>query len=145
MQKVKIKLSIDVTSNRQVMALANLLEIIGNDFEGKKPDEIKESYEEARETTTKVMASVKEEIKETLEESPKNKKPKTEAPTKPEKKEEATQGVTIERLREMTADKAKVDGKREALRAKLAEFGAKSVSALPVEHYEAYYQFLNTL
>lgn len=82
-----------------------------------------------------------------LEETPKPKKEKAEVPVKPEKKEESktsNPSISIESLKEQTNEKAKA-GHRDALRKKLDELGATSVSALAAEHYADYDAFLKSL
>lgn len=63
---------------------------------------------------------------------------------KPSKKEQAAEkAISIEDVR--GALTAKVNDHRETIRAKLTEFGAKSVTALDPDKYQEMYDFLNSL
>lgn len=54
---------------------------------------------------------------------------------------EEEQGVTLEDIREVA--KEKINAHREAIKAKLAEYGASNISGLSPEFYEDFYVFLS--
>jgi len=134
--RLKIKLEIVPTPNN----LAALSTFFGS-LDSDKP------FMTSEEIANKMFGPIKtEESSKQLEEAPKNKKPKAEAPVKEEKKEAPqamAQTVSIESLKEQTNEKAKA-GHRDALRRKLDELGATSVSALLAEHYAEYDTFLKS-
>jgi hypothetical protein len=60
-----------------------------------------------------------------------------------EELQEAISDIKIEDIRKLVAEKQAAH--KDLLRAKLKEFGAANVTALPVQHYEAFYTLLNGL
>lgn len=75
-------------------------------------------------------------------------KPAAKPESKPAAKEpepqpaaEEEQGVTLEDIREVA--KEKINAHREAIKAKLAEYGASNISGLSPEFYEDFYVFLS--
>lgn len=61
----------------------------------------------------------------------------------PRKTEEPDPAVSIQDIRILLA--SKVDNNREAIRAKLTELGAKNVTGLDAQNYDAFYEFLKDL
>jgi hypothetical protein len=51
--------------------------------------------------------------------------------------------VSIQDIRTLLA--SKVDNNREAIRAKLTEMGARNVTGLDAQNYDAFYEFLKDL
>lgn len=95
---------------------------------------IEKELNQVAEAEAEAIASVEKEVAKVKT------KPATE-PAKP--KEEAAKKITIENVRAALA--SKVNDHRDAIKAKLDELGAPSVTKLDPSKYEVMYNFLNSL
>jgi len=144
MNKVKIKVSVDVEDPKQVHALLLLFTAMGC------PEEVPAKAEASKKKAVKseFIPGSKAEAVETPTETPvKNEEP----PRHPEAKElKATSEITVDMVRKALAEKtpqggANSDANRQAAKSKLTELGAPNVSTLDPSKYGEMYNFLNSL
>lgn len=145
MTTIKIEASIDVTNAAHVAAAIVFMQTIGNvaaTQEEKKLNIFEKKLAEKKSAELpKKEAAKTEEVKETpAAEAAKEKAPKEE---KTPAKEATTSGIKIEEVRALLAKK--VNDHRDAIKTKLTELGASSVTTLEVDKYEAFTTFLNSL
>jgi outer membrane biosynthesis protein TonB len=151
MSKLKIEITNETTERtlRNYVRAINALGNLGMLDEEEKPSEVEPDKEEPKKPAKK-KAAKKTPKMEKVEEEPKaeKKEVKTEKVEEPktEKKEESKaekSSVTVEQIRGI--QKEVVYDHRDAIKEKLTELGAGSVSKLKEEDYADYYEFLKSL
>jgi len=140
MNKVKIKVSVDIEDPKQVHALLLLFTAMGC------PEEVPVKGESPKKKAVKAEAPKIE-----AAESPEQAKNLGQGlnPANPEP-EEKTSSITVDMVRKALAEKtpqggANSDANRQAAKSKLTELGAPNVSTLDPSKYGEMYNFLNSL
>lgn len=130
--KSEIHFSVDLTNPEQVQAAINMLS----------------KFTTATEVAT-VIKTKKETVKTVKATDPENLSgseplmPKPEAAKEVAQTNTSTGAVKLETLQALLPKK--IGAHRDTLKAKLTEFGAKSVSTLEPQHFQAMYDFMNGL
>ena len=148
MSLVKIEASFDPSNPAQLTAAMNFLSAVGGNVipsgtaapaETTTADAPKEEAPKKRAPRKKKVAEVAAPAETTTADAPK------EVATGPgnttEEKSETT--ITLEDIRTLTSKKAK--DHREAIKAKLTEWGVPNVVKIPTEKYAEFIDFLNSL
>ena len=132
MNLVKIEVQIDLENLNEIGALNAFLEILGGHSKGNITGPAAKSPKAEPKTPkadTKPAAETATETKATYNNPPEN-----------------TSGITTDNIRTLLSDRAKKSAEnKDAIRAKLTEFGAENVSTLAEAHYPAMMEFLNGL
>lgn len=127
MKLIKIKLAIDPTNEAVTNALFNLVEAMRV---GEKVSAKVDKFEQVKAEEVKQPKTVKE--------TPKP------AEQNQEVKETPSEGaITLQQVRQALADKTQEH--RDAIKAKLTELGAKSVTVLDKQHWATMHAFLEAL
>lgn len=144
MSLVKIEASFDPSNPAHLTAAMNFLSTVGGNVtpSGNQAP----AYEPKEETPTpkknaprkKKTDEVAETTKTTTADAPKEDVTGPETPIEVEEKT-----VTLEDIRTLTSKKAK--DHREAIKAKLTEWGVPNVVKIPEDKYQEFIDFLNTL
>ena len=144
---VKIEASFDPSNQEHTIAAMNFLSALGGNggkveaapAETTTADAPKEEAPKKRAPRKKKVDEVAEQAETTTADAPK------EVATGPgnttEEKSETT--ITLEDIRTLTSKKAK--DHREAIKAKLTEWGVPNVVKIPTEKYAEFIDFLNSL
>ena len=152
MQNFKIEAAIDLASAAQVNALQSFLTAVHQDLVGKSDlvptteklkstpvvgaEEVKPKNTEAKKASSAAEPKTKEEPK-TQPEAEVGHGPKTAAPT------EDKNPIKIDLIRAEVSKK--VTTHRDAIKKELTRLGAANVTALPVDKYAEFLDFLNSL
>ena len=134
-KRMRITITIDVDGQGQVSINAGhettetaKQEIVTKDVAEPKPE-------------VKPEPAAKSEPKPAAKSEPKPAAKPTAKEPGPQPAAEEEQGITLEDIREVA--KEKINAHREALKAKLTEYGASNISGLSPEFYEDFYVFLS--
>lgn len=128
MSLVKIKASFDPSNPAQLTAAMNFLSAVGGNV-------IPSGTSAPAETTTADAPK---------EEAPKKRASRAKKPAEtPKTEEKAEKGITLEDIRSLTSKKAK--DHREAIKAKITEWGANNVVQIPEDKFKEFMDFLNSL
>jgi flagellar motor protein MotB len=140
MSLVKIKASFDPSNPAQLAAAMNFLSAVGGNVipSGTSAPAETTTADAPKEEAPKKRASRAKKPAETTEE------PKKETPSEtPKTEEKAEKGITLEDIRSLTSKKAK--DHREAIKAKITEWGANNVVQIPEDKFKEFMDFLNSL
>lgn len=141
---VKIEVNVDTTNTAQLSALHTFLSVVGgsqgNDVTVKDAEHVDAAAE-----APKKAASPKPAAKSTAK-SDKAPEPAADAEAEAEAEEIAAPEDTALKIEDVRAELAlKINANRDAIRDKLKEFGAASVTLLEAKHYPAMITFLKAL
>jgi hypothetical protein len=139
MSLVKIKASFDPSNPAQLAAAMNFLSAVGGNVipSGTTVTVPATTTEEPKKEAPKKRASRAKKPAETTEE------PKKKTPSETPNTEQAETNITLEDIRSLTSKKAK--DHREAIKAKITEWGANNVVQIPEDKFKEFMDFLNSL
>jgi len=144
MSKLKIEITNETTERtlRNYVRAINALGNLGMLDKEEKPSEVEPDKEEPKKPAKKKAAKKTPKMEKVEEEPKAEKKEDPKAEKKEDPKAEKT-SVTVEQIRGI--QKEVVYDHRDAIKEKLTELGAGSVSKLKEEDYADYYEFLKSL
>jgi hypothetical protein len=139
MSLVKIKASFDPSNPAQLTAAMNFLSAVGGNVipSGTSAPAETTTADAPKEEAPKKRASRAKKPAETTEE------PKKKTPSETPNTEQAETNITLEDIRSLTSKKAK--DHREAIKAKITEWGANNVVQIPEDKFKEFMDFLNSL
>jgi len=148
---VKVDVNVDIRIPEQIEALNNFLTVVGQNVYMASPDTFSQTEETEKPKATRQRAKKVEATEtEAKEEIPTEEievvAPEVISPKPKESEEEDLNDeptIKIEDIRKLVAEKQAVH--KDLLRAKLKEYGSANVTALPVQHYQAFYDLLVSL
>ena len=145
MSLVKLETSFDPSNPEQLAAAMNFLSALGGNGSvstGTPVTVPATTTEEPKKEAPKKRASRAKKPAETPETVNAEEKKETPSET-PKTEQKAEKGITLEDIRSLTSKKAK--DHREAIKAKITEWGANNVVQIPEDKFKEFMDFLNSL
>lgn len=142
MSLVKLETSFDPSNPEKLAAAMNFLSALGGNGSVGSVTTVKvpaTTTEEPKKEAPKKRAKKPAETPETV-----NTEKKKETPSEtPKAEQKAEKGINLEDIRSLTSKKAK--DHREAIKAKITEWGANNVVQIPEDKFKEFMDFLNSL